>query len=165
MKLTEEQRKNRKEFAEIRKKLDKEAGRDRIHYSSDRFDGKVRNFVLFGDTGVSEGGWLIGRKWMTAKIMKDAEVRWVKHSYQTRADNIMKIGYPDAEKLRKIDEKYDLSAGCGQCGGCRWFAALDADYGICCNLESPNDGRVTFEHGGCIQHSYIQQLLAEMTDD
>lgn len=163
MKLTDEQKKNRKEFAEISKRLDKEAGRDKVKYHSEGdSDFNYRSFVLFDGTEVTQGGWLIGRKWMTAKLMKDAESRWVAHSYKTRADNIMKIkGLPPdvLERLVEIDREYDLSAGCGQCGGCRWFAALDADYGMCCNKEGLNDGRITFEHGGCIQHSFIQELL------
>lgn len=159
MKLTEEQRKMRREFADLSKKLDKEQGRDKIK----RHNG-YRSFVLFDGTEVSEGGWLIGRKWMTAKFMRQAETRWVKHSYSTRADNILKIGGllwdPEAAKrLQEIDDEYDLTAGCAQCGGCRWFAALDGDYGVCCNKLSLNDGRITFEHGGCIQHSFIQELL------
>lgn len=163
MKLTEEQKKMHKEFAEIHKQLDKERGKDRIkHHNVGDNDSNYRTFVLFGGTEVSEGGWLIGRKWMTAKHMNKAEARWVQHSYATRADAYLEKRFSvevDIEKLKEINHKYDISAGCGQCGGCRWFAALDADYGICCNEESPNDGRITFEHGGCIQHSFIQELL------
>lgn len=159
MRLAEEQKKNCKELAEITRRLDKEAGRDKIK----RHSG-YRSFVLFDGTVVSEGGWLIGRKWMTAEYMKKAETRWVNHSYTTRADDYLKLKFSvevDIEALREIDREYDLSAGCAQCGGCRWFAALDADYGVCCNEESPNDGRITFEHGGCIQHSFIQELLGK----
>jgi len=163
MKLTEEQKKNRKQMAEITKRLDKERGKDKIkHHNVGDSDFSYRSFVLFDGTEVSEGGCLIGRKWMTAKIMKSAETRWVKHSYTTRADTYLKQRFSvevDIKKLKEIDRLYDLSAGCGQCGGCSWFAALDADYGICCNKESSNDGRITFEHGGCIQHSFIQCLL------
>ena len=64
-----------------------------------------------------------------------------------------------SRKLKEIDREYDLSAGCAQCGGCRWYAAIDGDYGFCFNQDSPNEGRITFEHGGCIYHSFIQELL------
>lgn len=163
MKLTEEQKTMRKEFAEIGKQLDKERGKDKTRLHKYEF-GSFRTFVLFDGTEVSEGGFLASRKWMTAKEMKTAESRWVKHSYATRADTYLKQKFSvevDIEELRDIHKDYDLSAGCGQCGGCRFFAAFDNDYGVCCNAESENDGRITFEHGGCIQHSFIQKLLNE----
>jgi len=165
MKLTEEQKKNRRKFAEISKRLDKERGKDKIKYHNvGDSDFNYRSFVLFDGTEVSECGFLIGRKWMTAKYMNDAETRWVKHSYATRADTYLKQKFAievNLERLRKIDKEYDLTSGCAQCGGCQWFAALDAAYGVCCNKQSENDGRITFEHGGCIQHSFIQYLLLE----
>lgn len=71
----------REEMDEIRKELDKEAGRDRIKYSDSGFGDKSRSFVIFGGTEVSEGGWMIGRKWMTAKYMSNIVYKWVKHSY------------------------------------------------------------------------------------
>ncbi len=163
MKLTEEQKKNRRDIAEIHKRYMKERGKDRIKYHDvGDPDFSYRTFVLFGGTEVSEGGWMIGRKWMTAKFMNDAETRWVKQSYKTRADNVLKdnaIPQELRQKLQEIDREYDLSAGCVQCGGCRWYAAIDGDYGFCCNLDSPNEGRITFEHGGCIRHHFIQELL------
>ena len=165
MRLTKEQKKMRKEFAEIKKKLDKEAGRDRIKYLDNGFGGKFRSFVICGGTEVSEGGWMIGRKWMTAKYMSSIVHKWVMQSYETRADTYLKREFSvdvDIEKLKEIDSQYDLSAGCAQCGGCRWFAAIDGDYGFCFNQKSPNEGRITFEHGGCIQHSFIQRLLNEV---
>ncbi len=161
-KPTEEQKKMRKEFAEIGKRLDKERGRDRIRYADDGFGGKYRSFVIFGGTGVTEGGWMIGRKWMTAKYISNIVNKWVKQSYETRADTYLKKKFSvevDIEKLKEIDKQYDLSAGCAQCGGCRWYAAIDGDYGFCFNQDSPNEGRITFEHGGCIYHSFIQELL------
>lgn len=45
-----------------------------------------------------------------------------------------------------------------QCGGCRYFAALGSDYGICWNEKSPLDGMVAFEHGGCLEHSYLTEM-------
>ncbi len=99
-------------------------------------DETYRSSKLFDDTTVTEGGWYWGRKWMTAKFIIAAENRWVQHSYETGKEQ------PDYK---------DWIAH--QCGGCRYFAALDLDYGICCDEYSTNDGRVTFEHGGCIKHS------------
>ena len=98
---------------------------------------RCRTSKLFSDTDLGEGGWYHGRKWMTAKFLVAAETRWVKHSYDTGK--------------QEPDVKDDWIPH--QCGGCCYFAALDSDYGICCNEESPNDGRITFEHGGCIKHS------------
>ena len=136
--------------------------KDRRIMKEDGFGGgKVRSFILFDGTIVSEGGWC-GQRWMNCKELLSAEDRWVNHSYNTRAD---KLGIKDippefnAEQLKEFDRVYDLTDGCAQCGGCRWFAAFDADYGVCCNNKSPNDGRVVFEHGGCIYHSFICEKL------
>ena len=162
MKLTKEQKGMRKEFAEISKQYDKEHGKDRTKYHKIDGDCGYRTFVIFGGTEVSEGGWLIGRRWVTAKFMNRIVNQWVRESYETRADTYLKRKFStevDIKKLKEIDKHYDLSAGCAQCGGCRWFAALDADYGFCFNQSSPNEGRITFEHGGCIYHSFIQELL------
>jgi len=140
MNLTDEQKKNRKDFAEINKKYDKKHGKDRIKYhNAGEPDFSYRTFVLFDGTEVSEGGWYSGRKWMTAKFLKAAESRWVSNSYKT------------GEEQPDYDTKNQWIPH--QCGGCRWFAAFDLDYGVCCNEVSPNDGHITFEHGGCIKHS------------
>lgn len=138
--LTEEQKKNRKEFEEIAKRLDKEAGRDKIRFNNvgDSFFS-YRSFVILGKTDISEGGWYNGRKWMTAKYLKNCVNRWVVRSYETGKEQ------PDYDTENEWIPH--------QCGGCRWFAALDSDYGFCCNLKSSNEGRITFEHGGCKEHS------------
>lgn len=160
MKLTEEQKRNRKEFAEISKRLDKERGKDKTKYN--KIDGECgcRTFVIFDGTEISEGGWLIGRKWMTAKFMNTIVYKWVKQSYDTRADALYKKGLLPKEYIETLRQRgmLDYTAGDGQCGGCRWYAAIDGDYGFCFNQDSPNEGRITFEHGGCIQHSFIQEL-------
>jgi hypothetical protein len=164
VKLTNEEKQNRKDFAEISKQVDHEAGRNRI-----KRENGFRSFIIFDGTKVSEGGWHNG-KWMTARFMNNILKKWVAQSYFTRADNLLKrhnafplITNINFKKLQQIDDAYDLTAGCAQCGGCDWFAAFDADYGLCFNPESPNEGRVTFEHGGCIQHSFIQELLKKDT--
>lgn len=107
-----------------------------IVYRKDFCDETYRTSILFDGTPISEGGWFCGRKWMTAKLLVKAENRWHKRCYQTG----------------KEQTDYDNWIA-HQCGGCRWFAALDSDWGICCNESSPNDGRAVFEHGGCIEHS------------
>ncbi len=146
----------------------------RVMREHPEFIGRIRCFILFDDTLVSEGGWC-GRKWMSAKLLLEAEKRWVIQSYKTQAGNILKnlksIKQLPSEfrshlvGLKRLDDDYDLSAGAGQCGGCSWLAAFDADYGMCCNEKSPNDGRVVFEHGGCIFHSFICEKLGIRNDN
>lgn len=77
----------------------------------------------------SEGGWTDRKDWLTQDEADAAEKRWAMRSY-----------------LPRYDDNY-------QCGGCRFFAAFGADYGVCCNVASAMDGNITFEHGGCEQHS------------
>ncbi len=166
MKLTEEQKTMRREFAGISKTLDKERGKDKIKfYNEGDPDFNYRSFVIFDGTEISPGGWLIGRKWMTAKVMNRIVDKWVTTSYKTRVDALYKKGLLPKEYIEPLHQQgmLEYTAGDGQCGGCRWFAALDADYGFCFNQDSPNEGRITFEHGGCIQHSFIQALLKQGT--
>lgn len=79
------------------------------------------------------GGWRDG-PWLTDVEIKGAEERWTKRSYA-----------PDASEA---DGEIRL-----QCGGCRYFAAFGADFGVCCNGVSRFDGLIVFEHGGCLNHS------------
>lgn len=88
----------------------------------------------------TRGGWALGRKPTPAQI-KAAERRWVKRSNETR--------HPD-------DEDWEF-----QCGGCTFFAALGADFGICWNEASPLDGSIAFEHGGCPEHSLRRGALSQ----
>lgn len=78
------------------------------------------------------GGWARSRKPRKADL-RAAERRWATRSYQHRSED-------------DPDHIY-------QCGGCSFFAALGADYGICWNEASPLDGCISFEHGGCPEHS------------
>lgn len=110
-----------------------------IVYNKDWAGETYRTSILFDDTPISEGGWFYGRKWMTGKSLVEAENRWVAQCYATGEHE------PDYDTRNEWIPH--------QCGGCRWFAALDSDWGICCNKHSPNDGRATFEHGGCANHS------------
>ena len=109
--------------------------------------GEWREFPMFGSLEYSEnavlvsmGGW--ARSWQTTKQLQDARERWTGESYNHDG----KAFYNERENV----------GGVIQCGGCKWFAAFDADYGLCCNAESWFDGRVTFEHGGCASHSNIE---------
>ncbi len=114
-------------------------------------DGAYRVFPLFGSLAhgdhavwVSEGGW-VGRRWLTTPELRSSRERWVQASYEH-----------DGKALEKAREQ---EGGIIQCGGCRFFAALDGDFGLCCNPRSWFDGRATFEHGGCKQHSSIEEGL------
>lgn len=110
----------------------------------------TRRFPMFGATTrlfeahaiwLSEGGWC-GRKWMTTKELVAALDRWVDHAYLAGGE--------------KYAEEVANEGGRLQCGGCRYFAAFDSNYGLCCNVKSNMDGRVTFEHAGCPQHSNLE---------
>ena len=109
--------------------------------------GNYREFPMFGGLQygehavlLSEGGW--ARKWMTTKELRAARERWIAESYSHE-------GPAFHEALREY-------GGVIQCGGCRFFAAFDADFGLCANPASWFDGRVTFEHGGCLKHSKVE---------
>lgn len=152
-KLTEEQKANRKWYRDYVKK---ERHEYRHVTRVQGIMGGYRQFPFFGghakrndgtidDYGVylTEGGWC-GRRWMTTDEIHKAIIRWVRASY--------KAGTKEA--VEDTDGAY-------QCGGCRYFAAFDADYGLCCNAKSPQDGRVCFEHGGCYQHSNVETGIVD----
>lgn len=86
------------------------------------------------------GGWVEPIVAPDPAVLRAAEQRWAARSHRPEACARVD-GYPDW-----IEH---------QCGGCRWFAAAGADYGICFNEKSPLDGMVTFEHGGCLEHSFL----------
>lgn len=94
---------------------------------------------IFDDTEISRGGAYPNNvKWMTSKYVKSRVEKWVKHSYETGKEQ------PD------YDHKNQWIPH--QCEWCFWFGALDLDYGFCFNIQSPNEGRVCSEHGGCKHH-------------
>lgn len=100
-------------------------------------DGKYREGYLAGMT-VSEGGWYGDRPWLTKALALRAEHRWYER---------------DRAQAPKDDEDWVPH----QCGGCKFFGALNADWGICWNETSPLDGHVVFEHVGCAAHSYLKE--------
>jgi len=93
------------------------------------------NYELFRGVVVSIGGWT--DKWLGRRKLKRALDRWVVNSRETGKQE------PDME--------HDWIPH--QCGGCRFAALFDFNYGLCANELSPNDGKVIFEHGGCVNHS------------
>lgn len=104
------------------------------------------NFIYGKIVGqeIHQGGWTkLGNleDWMTTTDLENIESRIIDRSYST------------APK-REGDED-DIIA---QCGGCKWFASLNSDWGICCNEKSPQDGRIMFEHSGCKEHSEFEFL-------
>lgn len=153
----------RQQFKLICKKLDHKRHKDRITYHKIEGECGYKTFVIFDGTEVSEGGWLIGRKWMTAKYMNKLVSKWVNQSFETRVDKLYKNNKLPEEYLKICKDRgmLEYTGGDGQCGGCRWFAAFDADYGLCFCEGSPNEGKITFEHAGCIYHSFIQELLSK----
>jgi len=70
------------------------------------------------------------------------------------AITILKSDYADygGEVVRweNPDEDYpDCS------GGCKWFAKVDSDFGICRKPDGPREGLLTFEHQAgkdCFEH-------------
>ena len=108
----------------------------------DEFSGAYVAGYVFGEE-VAEGGWYNtdGKiaNWMTAADLKAATRR----AWQRSEDSAPKETVNDTTWIPH------------QCGGCRYFAALNADWGFCLQEASPNDGRVVFEHGGCNEHSAL----------
>ena len=86
---------------------------------------------------VERGGWYDG-PWIKEEDITSAERRWAKRSYTHQV-----LTEPNWSQW--------------QCGACKYFAALGTDYGLCWNEKSPLDGCVTFEHGGCGEHSGYQK--------
>ena len=95
-----------------------------------------REIKLVGEQ-VADGGWCYSDTWLTRAEAKTAEDRWWKR------------GRDEAPG----DEQDWVEH---QCGGCKFIAALNRDWGICWNRHSPMDGRIAFEHNGCDLHSLIK---------
>lgn len=97
---------------------------------------KTPLFIL-AQTECKPGGWALQSVPDKESIDK-AEDRWINRSY-----------IPEA-----TDENGWIR---NQCGGCKYFAALGSDFGICYNKKSQLDGCITFEHGGCLAHSIFEE--------
>mgnify|MGYP001595365105 CR=1 FL=1 len=100
--------------------------------------------VIFDCTWVGPGGW--AGEWPGVRGAKAALDRWVRKSYAA-------VETPLYDTINQVTTKRD-EWNPHQCGGCRFMLALDLDYGLCANPDSPQDGRVVFEHGGCPKHEY-----------
>lgn len=100
----------------------------------DGWGGVYRTSKLFSCIEVSQGGW--ASRWVTTRELRAARSRWIDQEYKASPPEVAEEG------------------GSYQCGGCRFFLALDSDYGICANVASPYDGRITFEHIGCKANPY-----------
>lgn len=93
---------------------------------------------------VSEGGWFdAGGK--RANWISPAQLRAVEKANFERAKAI-EVALYGTGKDAWVEH---------QCGGCRWFGALNSDWGICCGEKSPQYGQITFEHTGCAEHSSL----------
>lgn len=100
-----------------------------------------REIAMSAGIVFSEGGWYYGRTWITGDELRAAKRRWIEYLYATSPK-----------------DKGDWTEH--QCGGCRFFGALDADWGVCLNGLSPRDGRLVFEHTGCSEHSDLTGAAA-----
>lgn len=99
---------------------------------------------IFDDTEILRGGsYPNNLKWMSRQYVKSRVKAWIRKSCETGREQ------PDFD-----DENQWIPH---QCMRCYWFGALDMDYGFCFNIESPNEGHICFEHGGCKFHSDLKK--------
>ena len=91
--------------------------------------GSYKKSKMFSDIEVTNGGWT--DRWVTTRELRAALDRWINQEYKANPPEVTE------------------QAGAYQCGGCRFFLALDSDYGLCASKDSPYDGKVVFEHVGC----------------
>ena len=59
------------------------------------------------------------------------------------SESLYRRGWPDQPELAEQYESGD------QCGGCAFYAKLNADFGICCRHVSPYFTETVFEHFTC----------------
>ncbi len=103
---------------------------------------------ILTDAEVCRGGWYYG-KWLTKRLIKEAENRWVERSIRSG----------ESESDVRVYSRYNWIPH--QCGACKYFASF-GDYGICWCKESLLDGCITFEHGGCTKHSNYEEEVAKL---
>ena len=72
-------------------------------------------------------------------------------------------GWPAEPKVRQQYQRGE------QCGGCSYFAPLNADWGVCCNRKSRHHLETVFEHFTCPRyvgegwgpHSFSESIRCE----
>lgn len=64
--------------------------------------------------------------------------------------------YGPPKRTDEVGKQWDDGALL-QCGGCMYYVPLEGslgmDWGACSNPRSPQDGKVTFEHHGCMAYN------------
>jgi hypothetical protein len=59
------------------------------------------------------------------------------------SERLYRSGWPHEPQCREQHEEGR------QCGGCSFYAALNADYGLCCNAQARHFTETVFEHFTC----------------
>jgi hypothetical protein len=85
----------------------------------------------------------IERLYMNTNIIKTSE--WS----NAASRELYEKGWPGEPELAQAYEWGD------QCGGCSFFAAFNADWGLCCNHASRHRMETVFEHFAC--PSYVRE--------
>ncbi len=95
-----------------------------------------------------------GGKPQTKEQMAAIHKRWLEKNCRP---------YGPPKRTDAIGKRYDDGALL-QCGGCKFYIPLEgsigADWGACSNPRSPQDGKVTMEHHGCMAYNDLDIPVA-----